>query len=453
MSKLKMVHQATRIVVAIIGLPNVGKSTLFNRIVGERDAIVHSIPGVTRDRHYAEAEWAGKTFALVDTGGFVPDSDDLIERAVREQAEVAIQESDVVLFVVDAQHGLNPVEKTIAGLLRKSEKPVILCVNKVDADTHEVNIHQFHELGLGDPIGISALSGRNVGNLLDLLVSAFPSNGEIANELIKGNQRNDRLRIAIVGRPNVGKSSLANALLGEERIIVTEIPGTTRDAIDSVLRYYGEEIVLIDTAGLRKHARIAESVEFFSALRTLRSLEQCHVAIVVIDATVGLQSQDLKIIEEAIERKRGIILAANKWDLVEKDSTTAQLLEGELRGKLRRYDFIPIVFVSAKTKQRVFRLVDLAKSIKAELQKRIETSTLNNVLLSVVRDHPPPPIGIREVKISFITQAKGDSPVFIFFTNHPDGVSESYARFLENQIRKQFGFLGVPITLRFRKKS
>jgi len=316
-----------------------------------------------------------------------------------------------------------------------------------------VNIHQFHELGLGDPIGISALSGRNVGNLLDLLVSAFPSNGEIANELIKGNQRNDRLRIAIVGRPNVGKSSLANALLGEERIIVTEIPGTTRDAIDSVLRYYGEEIVLIDTAGLRKHARIAESVEFFSALRTLRSLEQCHVAIVVIDATVGLQSQDLKIIEEAIERKRGIILAANKWDLVEKDSTTAQLLEGELRGKLRRYDFIPIVFVSAKTKQRVFRLVDLAKSIKAELQKRIETSTLNNVLLSVVRDHPPPPIGIREVKISFITQAKGDSPVFIFFTNHPDGVSESYARFLENQIRKQFGFLGVPITLRFRKKS
>lgn len=431
--------------VAIVGRPNVGKSTLFNRIIGQRNAIVHDMPGVTRDRNYAETEWAGKTFSIVDTGGYVPASEDIIEAAIREQAEIAINEADIVLFVVDAETGLLPSDLDIASVLRKAQKKVVLIVNKIDSEKREPSLAEFYKLGLGEPVPTSALVGRRVGDLLDVVTQGF--------HIVTTPVSDPRLKIAIIGRPNVGKSSFVNALLQEERNIVTDIPGTTRDPIDAVLKYYGEEIVLVDTAGLRRKSKIKESIEFFSTLRTLKSIERCDVAVVLIDAQQGLEHQDLRIIETAIERKRAVVIAVNKWDLIEKDATTAKSLEKALKEKLRIYDFIPIIFVSTLAKQRIYKVIELAKSVDAEQNKRIATSELNNLLGMDVRTFPPRSRTGKEIKINYITQVDSKPPVFAFFCNEPKLIDDNYKRYLQNKIRGHFTFSGVPVVLSFKKKN
>jgi GTP-binding protein len=431
--------------VAIVGRPNVGKSTLFNRIIGHRDAIVHDMPGVTRDRHYAEAEWAGKTFSLVDTGGYVPVSEDIMEVAIREQAEVAINEADVVMFVVDGETGLVPTDYDIADVLRRAKKKVVLIVNKIDGEQREPALGEFYKLGLGEPIPTSALGGRKVGDLLDAVTSGFRE-----NETQEGDPR---LKIAIIGKPNVGKSSLVNALLQEERNIVTNIPGTTRDPIDAILKYHGEEIVLVDTAGLRRKSKIKESVEFFSTVRALKSIERCDVAVVVIDAQQGLEHQDLRIIETAIDRKRAVVIAVNKWDLIEKDETTAKMLEKGLKEKLRIYSFIPIIFISALVKQRIYKVIELVKTVDVEQNKRIATSEINDLLGTDIKACPPRSRSGKEIKVNYVTQVDSKPPVFAFFCNEPKLIDDNYRRYLENRIRDHFTFSGVPLVLSFKKKN
>ncbi len=430
--------------VALVGRPNVGKSTLFNRIVGRRDAIVDDMPGVTRDRNYAEAEWAGKRFSLVDTGGYVPASEDIFETAIREQAQIAIDEADVVLYVVDAQTGLLPTDAELANILRKTEKKVVLVVNKIDGEKKEAELAEFYQLGLGEPYSVSALGGRKIGDLLDVVTQDFDTNAE--------EKVDPRLKLAIIGKPNVGKSSFVNALLQEDRHIVTDIPGTTRDPIDAILKYYGEEILLVDTAGLRRKSKIKESVEFYSTIRTLKSIERCDVAVVLIDATQGLEHQDLRIIETATQRNRAVVIAVNKWDLIEKDDKTARLFEKLLKEKLRIFDFIPIMFVSALTKQRVYKVIELAKAVDAEQNKRIATSELNNKIGEDIKTFPPRSRSGKEIKIKYITQVKAKPPVFAFFCNEPKMIDDNYRRYLENKLRQHFAFTGVPLVLSFKQK-
>ena len=432
-------------VVVIVGRPNVGKSTLFNRLVGKREAIVDDISGVTRDRNYGEVEWNGKEFKLIDTGGYVPNSTDLFEIAIREQIEIAIQEADAIIFMVDVRTGINPVDIEIAGLLRSADKNFYLLVNKVDSENFEAAVNEFYKLGVDQVFDISALVGRKTGDFLDILTSDFPE--------IKEDKEDSRLKIAILGRPNVGKSSLTNSLLGYDRSIVTDIPGTTRDSIDSVLKYYGKEIVLVDTAGLRKKKRIEESIEFFSAIRTLKAVGECDIAIVLIDAKIGLDKQDQKIIDEAIRRRKGLIIAVNKWDLIEKETNTARDFEKTIREKLGSIDYIPVIFISALTKQRIFKLIELSQQVEEERKKKIPTNTLNDVLLPLIEKNPPPSTGSgKEVKIKYITQGGEHYPVFIFFSNRPKDIPDNFKRFLEKAIRKNFGFEGVPFTMVFKTK-
>ena len=433
-------------VIAIVGRPNVGKSTLFNRIIGAQHAIVHDQPGVTRDRHYGTGEWVGKSFTLIDTGGYVPDSEDVFEKAIREQAQIAVTEADTVLFVVDAGEGLTPIDKEIAAILRTSKKKVLLIVNKVDRAEQEFETAEFHSLGLGDPVPLSALGGRNIGDFLDLLTEDIVVQEE-------GEDTDERLRLAVIGKPNVGKSSLVNALIGFERSIVTPIAGTTRDPIDSILKRDNEEILLIDTAGLAKKKRIKESVDFFSTVRTLRSIERCNVALVLIDANEELEKQDLKIVESAIERNRGVVIGINKWDLVEKETMTSVEYEKELRKRLRIHDFVPVVFISAKTKQRIFKLIDMARHVNAERHKRIPTTELNEKMLAEIQRYPPSTKTGKDVKIKYITQVVANPPIFVFFANEPQMVSVTYKRFLENKLRSHFHFTGVPLTLQFKRKG
>ena len=431
--------------VVIVGRPNVGKSTLFNRLVGKRDAIVDDTSGVTRDRNYGECEWAGKKFKIIDTGGYVPDSEDVFETAIREQVEIAVEEAQSILFVVDVRDGINPFDTEIMRLLRNSGRKFFLIVNKVDTKNFETGANDFYSLGVDKLYPISALNGKNLGDLLDEITAGFETETEETED--------PRLKIAIVGRPNSGKSSLSNALLGVNRSIVTEIPGTTRDSIDSVLKYYGEEIILIDTAGLRKKRKVKESIEFYSSIRSLKAIGECDIAVVLLDSQFGLESQDQKIIDEVVRWRKGLIIAVNKWDLVEKDSNTAHEYEQGIREKLGTENYAQIIFISALTKQRIYKLIDLCKEVNDERKKKIPTNELNDFLLGEISKSPPPasPSG-KEVKIKYIIQVGDYYPVFIFFCNYPKHVADNYKRFLENLIRNNYGFKGVPVTLSFKEK-
>ncbi len=432
--------------IALVGRPNVGKSTLFNRIIGSRSAIVDDMPGVTRDRHYSSTEWAGKPFTIVDTGGYVPASEDVMEAAVREQVEIAIAEADGIVFVVDSKDGVLPGDRDIAAILRKSAKPVILVVNKSDGAKSEESVGDFFALGLGEPVPASALGGRRIGDLLDAVTRSFPSQPHEDDAA-------SPLRIAVIGKPNVGKSSFVNALLGEHRHLVTDIPGTTRDPIDALLKYHGEELVLVDTAGLKRRSKIKESVDFYSAVRTLKSIDRSDVAVILLDATQGLEHQDLRIIETAMERRRAAVIVVNKWDLVEKDSRTAAAYEKALKEKLRQYSFLPIIFISALTKQRVFKVIELVKDVDEQQRRRISTSELNAALGEEIRNRPPQSRSGKEIKINYITQVKTKPPHFTFFCNNPNLIDDAYRRFLENRIRDYYTFTGVPLLLTFKRKG
>lgn len=431
--------------VAIVGRPNVGKSTLFNRIIGKKEAIVEDSPGVTRDRIYAEAEWNGKRFVLIDTGGFVPKTDDLIEKSIREQARIAIEDADSIVMVCDGRDGVTPYDEDIADILRRSHKPVTLVINKCDNAKFDANSFEFHRLGLGEPFPISAISGRSTGDFLDQVVAPIKSLDEEADDT--------RLKIAIVGRPNVGKSSISNALTGQDRSIVTNIAGTTRDAIDSYVKFHGEEIVLIDTAGLRKRAQIKENIEFYSTMRTIGAIDRCDVAIVVIDATRGLEEQDKKIINQVDEARKGLIVIFNKWDLIEKDSKTAEKKVKDFYEQLPRFDYVPVYFTSAVTHQRLPKLLEEAVEIKKRRQTRISTSVLNGELLDELSKTPPPAVRGRDLRINYITQVGIEPPLFAFFCNFPQEIPVSYKRYMERTLRKCYDFSGTPVSFIFRKKN
>lgn len=450
-------------IVAIIGRPNTGKSTLFNRLIGKQIAIVHPTSGVTRDRNYGEAEWTGKKFFLIDTGGFVPDSEEKFEKAIRTQVKLALEEADSILFVVDAKNGIHPVDKELADMLRKysDKKEIILVANKIDTVEKEPNTLEFYSLGLGEPFALSAINGYNSGDLLDKITKDIKLNEE--------DETDKRIKFAIIGKPNSGKSSITNALLKEERHIVTDIPGTTRDTIDSTIKYFGDEIVLIDTAGLRRKTKIKESVEFYSTVRTFKALDRCDVALLVIDAselleelskssdiklaTFKLNHQDVRIIEEVIKMKKGLLIVINKWDLIEKDSNTAKIYEQKITEHLKSYNYLKFIFISALTKQRIHKVISEAKAVYDERSKKVKTSELNELIQNEIRITPPQSLRGREIKINYITQLKSSPPVFAFFVNDPDGIAENYKKFLEKKIREKFGFKGVPIGIIFKKKN
>ena len=432
--------------VAIVGRPNVGKSTLFNRLTEAKLAIVHDEPGVTRDRIYDYVEWNGVVFSITDTGGYVPNSADRFEVAIREQVEIATEEADLILFIVDVETGITDLDVEVANMLRKTEKPVLLVVNKSDNQERRWNASTFYELGLDDLFPISSINGSGTGELLDTIVDRLPSPPA-------GDEEDNRPRIALIGRPNVGKSSLSNAMLGEDRSIVTEISGTTRDSINSVLKFHGQEIVLVDTAGLRKRARITENVEFYANLRTERAIKNCDVAVLLIDATQGLEAQDIRVLKQAESLNKGLVLAINKWDLIEKDNNSVRDAEKKIRERLKTLDYVPIVTISAMTKQRVHKLLETALDVFERRTQRVTTSKLNEVMHAAIARAAPPMYRNRPVKINFVTQVRENPPVIAFFCNHPQGIKESYRRYLENQLRKAFGFDGVPLTLTFKNKG
>lgn len=430
--------------VAIVGRPNVGKSTFFNRLTEERRSIVHDEPGVTRDRLYGEVVWGGTSFSIVDTGGFVTNSDDRFEAAIREQVHLAIEEADLILFVNDVTVGVTDLDLEMANILRRSDRPVLVVANKADNEERRWEANNLYELGFDDVYALSSINGMGTGDLLDAVIERLPEGEE--------EEEDHRPRFAIIGRPNVGKSSLTNVLLGEERSIVTEISGTTRDSIDAVMKVDGREIVLVDTAGLRKRAKVRENVEFYSTLRTERAIESCTTAILLIDAVEGLESQDIKVLKRAEIMMKGLVLGVNKWDLLEKETNTARDYEAAIRERLQTLDYIPIVTISAMTKQRVRKLLDRVLEVDQERHKRITTSKLNEWLKGVLARHNPPMYRNQRIKINYVTQVRSAPPVFQFFTNQPKGVREGYRRYLENRLRESFGFEGVPIKLVFKQK-
>lgn len=432
-------------VVAVVGRPNVGKSTFFNRILGRRQAIVEDVPGVTRDRNFAQAEWAGHHFFIVDTGGLETDTDEPMAAAVRRQVMAAIEEADVLVFVVDGKTGPHPVDEWIAEILRRSNRPVVLVVNKMDKLPADLGHHDFWVLGLGEPHPVSALSGRGSGDVLDAIVSRLP---ETPAELVE----DDTLHVAVIGKPNVGKSSFVNRLLGEERMVVTDVAGTTRDSVDTPLRYHGRTLMFIDTAGLRRQSRIGEGLEYYSALRTARAIERADVCLLLIDATEEVHVQDLRVAEKAWAAGCGLIIVANKWDLVDKDESTAAAYERHLRERAPTLRWVPVIFTSALSGQRVQRTLDLILEVEAERSRRIPTHEVNEVVQGLVEKQPPPHHRGQQVKILFATQAETEPPTFVIFTNLPKGIPEHYVRYLKNGFRNRWGFLGAPLRLRFRSR-
>lgn len=438
-------------IVAIIGQPNVGKSTLFNRIVRRRMAVVDDTPGITRDRNYAAAEWSGRDFLLVDTGGFIPDAENGIEAAVKRQAEVAMEEANLILFLVDVEVGITGLDAEIARILRRGNKECLVVVNKVDNAFRENLVSEFLRLGLGDPIPVSALSGRNMGDLLDELISHLPDGEPGGEETEEG-----YIKVAVVGRPNVGKSSFVNAIVGEEKVIVHEAPGTTRDAIDTRFEHGGRKFLLIDTAGLRRKSRVSSAVEYYCSLRALRSIERCDVALILTDAMEGITHQDIRIFNQAHEVGKGMVLVVNKWDLVEQKVDRVweheREFEEEIKRRLPFLGFVPIVFASALTGFRVMETLEIAVRIKEERTRRVKTSELNRFLEQLKLSHPPPIVRGKQAKLYYCTQHAVEPPTFVFFCNDPKQIGENYQRFLEKRIRENFGFYGTPIRLLFRER-
>lgn len=428
--------------VAVVGRPNVGKSTFFNRLVGRQIAIVEDVPGVTRDRNFARAEWAGHHFWVIDTGGLETESEEPLTAAIRQQVLAAMAESELVVFVVDGKAGPQPMDHRIAELLRKSGRPVMLVVNKVDRLPDDLTYHDFWELGLGEPIPVSAISGKGSGDLLDRVVAHFPEpTGEEADEA---------LRIAVIGKPNVGKSSFINRLLGEERLVVSDVAGTTRDAIDTPTRYHGRDLVFVDTAGLRRQARIEPGLEYFSALRTERAIERSDVAVLLIDGSEEVHVQDLRIAQRAWEAGRGLVIVVNKWDLVEKETNTAREYEKQIRERAPQLRWVPMLFTSALTGQRVHKVMDLVLQVAEERERRIPTSEVNEVLRELAQRQPPPHYRGMQVKLMYATQADTAPPTFVIFTNYPKAVPENYIRYIQNSFRERWGFVGTPLRLRLK---
>lgn len=432
-------------IVAIVGRPNVGKSTLFNRLVGMRKAIVNDSAGTTRDRHYGTTDWNGREFSVIDTGGYAVGDEDLFEAEIRKQVVLAIEEADVILFLVEVSTGITDLDAIVADLLRRSSKKVILVVNKVDNNELIYNSHEFYALGLGEPYCISSINGSGTGEVMDAVVAALPedSKSELPDDLPK---------LAVIGRPNVGKSSLTNALLGTERNIVTPIAGTTRDSILSRYNKFGMDFYLIDTAGLRKKTKVTEDLEFYSVLRSVRSIETSDVCILMIDATTGIESQDLNIFNLVVRNKKGCVIVINKWDLVDKTEKTMKEMTENIRRRIAPFSDVPIIFTSVLNKQRIMDVLQTAMRVYYSRARRIPTSELNEYLLPIIEETPPPSTKGKYIRIKYVTQLSSPTPVFAFFVNLPQYIKEGYRRYLENKIRERWDFQGVPIQIFFRQK-
>ena len=433
-------------IVAMVGRPNVGKSTLFNRLAGKRISIVQDTPGVTRDRVYAEADWLNYNFTMIDTGGIEPESDNIIVKQMRRQAQIAIETADVIVFIVDGKEGITPADEEVAGMLRKSKKPIVLVVNKVDSVKEEDNAWEFYNLGIGDPVTISASQGLGLGDMLDRVVEHFDK--DAASE-----EDDEYVRIAMIGKPNVGKSSLINRLLGEERVIVSNVPGTTRDAVDSYLENELGKFILVDTAGLRRKSKVKEEIERYSVIRTLAAIERADVCILMIDATEGITEQDEKIIGYAHEMNKAIMVIVNKWDLVEKNDKTMDKFKKELQQNLKFLSYAEYLFISALTGQRTHKVLEMAKKCYDNYNKRVSTGILNDVISKAVLMKEPPVVGIKRLKIFYATQVATKPPKFVFFVNDTSARHFSYERYLENQLRDSFDFKGTGIQIEYRERK
>ncbi|WP_286760353.1 ribosome biogenesis GTPase Der [Salegentibacter sp. UBA1130] len=432
-------------IVAIVGRPNVGKSTFFNRLIQRREAIVDSVSGVTRDRHYGKSDWNGRNFSLIDTGGYVVGSDDIFEAEIDKQVELAIDEADAIIFMVDVESGVTPMDEDVAQLLRKVDKPVLLAVNKVDNNKRLENAVEFYSLGLGEYFPIASTNGSGTGDLLDALVEALPET--------EAEEETELPRFAVVGRPNAGKSSFINALIGEERYIVTDIAGTTRDAMDTKYNRFGFEFNIVDTAGIRRKSKVKEDLEFYSVMRSVRAIENCDVCLVILDATRGFDGQVQNIFWLAQRNRKGIVILVNKWDLVEdKETNTMKEFEAMIRREIEPFTDVPIVFMSVLTKQRIFKAIETAVKVFENRSKKIKTRELNDIMLPIIEQNPPPAYKGKYVKIKFCTQLPTPQPQFAFFCNLPQYVRDPYKRFIENKLRKEFDLTGVPISVYFRKK-
>ncbi|PQJ69228.1 MULTISPECIES: ribosome biogenesis GTPase Der [Polaribacter] len=435
-------------IVAIVGRPNVGKSTLFNRLVQRREAIVDSVSGVTRDRHYGKSDWNGKEFSVIDTGGYITGSDDIFEGEIRKQVNLAIEEADLIVFVVNVEDGITPMDAEVAKLLRKVKKPIFTVVNKVDNAMREPDAIEFYNLGLGEYYTIASINGSGTGDLLDALAEKMPEPEEVDLD----SEKEALPRFAVVGRPNAGKSSFINSLIGQDRNIVTNIAGTTRDSIDTKYNRFGFDFNLVDTAGIRKKSRVKEDLEFYSVMRAVRSIEYSDVIVLVVDATRGFEGQDQNIFWLAEKNRKGIVILINKWDLVEKETNTMRDFEAMVRKQIEPFTDVPIVFISALTKQRLFKAIETAVEVFQKRKTKIQTSKFNETMLEIIKNSPPPAIKGKFVKIKYCMQLPTQTPQFVFFCNLPQYVKDSYRRFLENKLRDIYDFSGVPITIYFRQK-